>query len=160
MSINIKWPTEEGTKEASLPLSQLGGINGLKQQLLKHLGESSVGPGFMLTDTLKDITNDEDVARLRDGATLVVAQNKDGILAGPARERISFQPHPRTLTMAGDYEYFAAQVIARFNCASYCLHSFRKHALSPLLNILHLTSTSLRPTTGPTPLCLRLSRVH
>jgi structural maintenance of chromosomes flexible hinge domain-containing protein 1 len=25
------------------------------------------------------------------------------------RERISFNPHPKTLTMAGDYEYFAAQ---------------------------------------------------
>jgi hypothetical protein len=25
------------------------------------------------------------------------------------QERISFSPHPKTLTMAGDYEYFAAQ---------------------------------------------------
>jgi hypothetical protein len=25
------------------------------------------------------------------------------------QERVSFQPHPKTLTMAGDYEYFAAQ---------------------------------------------------
>ena len=25
------------------------------------------------------------------------------------QERISFNPHPKTLTMAGDYEYFAAQ---------------------------------------------------
>jgi len=26
------------------------------------------------------------------------------------QERILFPPHPKTLTMAGDYEYFAAQV--------------------------------------------------
>ncbi len=26
------------------------------------------------------------------------------------QERIDFSPHPKTLTMAGDYEYFAAQV--------------------------------------------------
>ena len=26
------------------------------------------------------------------------------------QERITFSPHPKTLTMAGDYEYFAAQV--------------------------------------------------
>ncbi len=25
------------------------------------------------------------------------------------QERIDFSPHPKTLTMAGDYEYFAAQ---------------------------------------------------
>lgn len=29
--------------------------------------------------------------------------------AAAAQERISFDPHPKTLTMAGDYEYFAAQ---------------------------------------------------
>jgi hypothetical protein len=29
--------------------------------------------------------------------------------ADVTRERISFNPHPKTLTMAGDYEYFAAQ---------------------------------------------------
>lgn len=27
----------------------------------------------------------------------------------PSRERIAFAPHPKTLTSAGDYEYFAAQ---------------------------------------------------
>lgn len=25
------------------------------------------------------------------------------------QERVAFTPHPKTLTMAGDYEYFAAQ---------------------------------------------------
>jgi hypothetical protein len=29
----------------------------------------------------------------------------------PSFERISFVPHPRTLTCAGDYEYWAAQVL-------------------------------------------------
>lgn len=33
-----------------------------------------------------------------------------GPLAAPIRERISFQPHPKTMTMAGEFEYFAAQV--------------------------------------------------
>lgn len=28
----------------------------------------------------------------------------------PVQERVAFPPHPKTLTMAGDYEYFAAQV--------------------------------------------------
>ena len=30
-------------------------------------------------------------------------------LAAPVKERIFFPPHPKTLTMAGDYEYFAAE---------------------------------------------------
>ena len=32
------------------------------------------------------------------------------------QERISFNPHPKTLTMAGDYEYFAAQVGHLISC--------------------------------------------
>lgn len=35
------------------------------------------------------------------------------------QERINFSPHPKTLTMAGDYEYFAAQ--ASVNCQAACL---------------------------------------
>lgn len=47
------------------------------------------------------------------------------LLPGPAppalslQERIDFSPHPKTLTMAGDYEYFAAQAmpsLASFAC--------------------------------------------
>lgn len=39
-------------------------------------------------------------------------------LASPAlclvlQERIDFSPHPKTLTMAGDYEYFAAQAMPK-----------------------------------------------
>jgi hypothetical protein len=65
---------------------------------------------FVITDTLKVFDSDDDVAALRDGATLVLASAADRALAAPARERISFQPHPKTLTMAGEFEYFAAQV--------------------------------------------------
>lgn len=32
---------------------------------------------------------------------------------GTLQERVSFCPHPKTLTMAGDYEYFSAQVGSR-----------------------------------------------
>jgi len=30
------------------------------------------------------------------------------------QERISFQPHPKTLTMAGELEYWAAEVCMQF----------------------------------------------
>ena len=109
MSINISFPTDDGAKQAVVALP-LGSLRSLRAQVSQQLGKSLPGQAFVLSDTLKDITNDADVAQLRDGATLVVATQKDGALAGPAHERISFQPHPKTLTMAGDYEYFAAQV--------------------------------------------------
>jgi len=109
MSINIAWPTDVGTEKVVLPIP-IGGIQNLREQVSLQLGKSLPAHGFVLTDTLKDITNDEDVSKLRDGATLVVTHKQDGTLAGPTRERICFQPHPKTLTMAGDYEYFAAQV--------------------------------------------------
>lgn len=109
MSINIALPTKEGTKNAVVALP-VGGIVPLREAVKQCLGHELPSQSFTLSDTLKDITNDEDVAQLLDGATLVVTNVKDGQLAAPARERISFQPHPKTLTMAGDYEYFAAQV--------------------------------------------------
>jgi hypothetical protein len=109
MSINIVLPTKEGTKNAVIPLP-VGGFVPLREAVKRELGHELPSQSFTLTDTLKDITNDEDVAQLFDGATLVFTNLKDGQLAAPARERISFQPHPKTLTMAGDYEYFAAQV--------------------------------------------------
>eukprot|EP00887_Chlorella_sp_A99_P005757 scaffold1.g5757.t1 len=67
------------------------------------------GQDWVLSDTARDLVSDEDVASLRDGATLVVALAHDRALAAPARERITFVPHPLTVTAAGDYEYFAAQ---------------------------------------------------
>ena len=112
MSINITWPTDKGTKDAVVPLPASGktSLASLRETIKKHLGSDLPTQGFTLTDTLKDVTNDEDVAQLRHGATLLVSHQRDGALAAPARERITFQPHPKTLTMAGDYEYFAAQV--------------------------------------------------
>lgn len=65
---------------------------------------------YVLTDTTRDFTTDADVAGLQDGAMLMAVAAGDRSLAQPARERISFQPHPKTMTAAGDYEYFAAQV--------------------------------------------------
>jgi hypothetical protein len=109
MSVNVCWPCAEGTQSVSVPLP----VPDLAT-LYNNVG-AAFGPGlsqqkFTLTDTTKDELNDEDVANLRDGATLVITFQQGGPLAAPARERISFQPHPKTLTMAGDYEYFAAQV--------------------------------------------------
>lgn len=63
-----------------------------------------------LTDTSKELTCDGDVQYLQDGTHLFIVSSKDRLLEGPAREKISFQPHPKTMTAAGDYEYFAAQV--------------------------------------------------
>jgi hypothetical protein len=70
---------------------------------LAHLQE------FVITDTSKAFEGDADLHRIADGATLVLASAGSQALAAPATERISFQPHPKTLTMAGEFEYFAAQ---------------------------------------------------
>lgn len=110
MSINLSWPTDEGTKQAEVVIP-VGGIAALRKQVIKHLGNDLKNMDFVLTDTLRDITNDEDIARIQNGSTIIVAHMKDGSLAAPCKERITFQPHPKTLTMAGDYEYFAAQVL-------------------------------------------------
>lgn len=64
----------------------------------------------MVTDTGTVFDSDADVKQIRDGTTLVLASAAGAVLAAPVRERISFQPHPKTLTMAGEFEYFAAQV--------------------------------------------------
>ena len=61
-----------------------------------------------ITDASKDIETDADLLDVKDGTTWFLTFGDSG-LAAPTRERISFQPHPKTLTMAGDYEYFAAQ---------------------------------------------------
>jgi len=51
-----------------------------------------------------------------DAAAAAAAQSggQEGAAATTTRERITFNPHPKTLTMAGDYEYFAAQGQAPF----------------------------------------------
>lgn len=74
---------------------------------------------FLLTTTSHDLAADADLARLTDGQLLLAvpthASGSGGggpVPAAPVRERISFTPHPKTMTRAGDYEYFAAQVFA------------------------------------------------
>ena len=59
---------------------------------------------WVLTDTNQDYVSDEDVGGLRDGAALMVVCKADRALPAIVRERISFQPHPKTMTAAGDYE--------------------------------------------------------
>jgi hypothetical protein len=65
------------------------------------------------------------VEQIRDGTTLLLTSAADGVLAAPTTERISFQPHPKTLTMAGEFEYFAAQVSTAANAR---LHAPRHDA--------------------------------
>ncbi|KAF8056436.1 SMCHD1 [Scenedesmus sp. PABB004] len=58
------------------------------------------------TDGQRDISGDQDVVALAPGQRVLVRPARAHDAGG---ERISFNPHPKTLTMAGDYEYFAAQ---------------------------------------------------
>lgn len=109
MSVTVCWPSEEGTQSVSVPLP-LPDLAALYSTVGMAFGPGLSQHKFTLTDTTKDELEDTDVQQLRDGATLVVTLQQGGPLAAPARERITFQPHPKTLTMAGDYEYFAAQV--------------------------------------------------
>ncbi|KAK9820414.1 hypothetical protein WJX72_010046 [[Myrmecia] bisecta] len=64
---------------------------------------------FIFTDFSRDICSDADVASLQADGPLVLLAISRASLKRPQRERISFSPHPKTLTHAGDYEYFAAQ---------------------------------------------------
>ena len=94
---------------------------------------------FVLTDFNIDFRNDASLRRLQGGWTLHALFAKNKVALQPTKvtsllthclqgcsqyqfayglfrqklalqERINFSPHPKTLTMAGDYEYFAAQV--------------------------------------------------
>ena len=62
---------------------------------------------FHLTDYQQPVLSLEGLSL---GSVLHVAMGQPGQLSLPGKEIVSFQPHPKTLTMAGDYEYFAAQV--------------------------------------------------
>jgi hypothetical protein len=63
---------------------------------------------LLISDGMRDVDSDAHVRSLQPGQRLLVRP-----VACPQqqlfKERISFNPHPKTLTMAGDYEYFAAQ---------------------------------------------------
>lgn len=106
---------------------------------------------YALTDTAKAFESDADAEGLRDGAMLVLALGADRALAAPAREKISFQPHPKTLTMAGEFEYFAAQVRrraveaggARNRCRPVLLLKCNTCRAPPMLLPLHCGSLPL-----------------
>ena len=91
--------------------------------------------GFQLTDFNKRLASNEDLQGLADGASvwavpacgnsslapirvsqtpapyaMPASQAISQLLPHCTQERISFQPHPKTLTMAGELEYWAAQV--------------------------------------------------
>ncbi|KAL4443930.1 hypothetical protein ABPG75_011667 [Micractinium tetrahymenae] len=89
----------------ALPLAGLGALRAAAESHFAQLK----GKDYVITDTLKVFDSDADVEKIRDGATLLLASAAGAALAAPVRERISFQPHPKTLTMAGEFEYFAAQ---------------------------------------------------
>uniref|UniRef100_A0A1D2ABE5 SMCHD1 ribosomal S5 domain-containing protein n=1 Tax=Auxenochlorella protothecoides TaxID=3075 RepID=A0A1D2ABE5_AUXPR len=63
---------------------------------------------FHLTDFTRPLESDVDL-RAVPADTILHVMGHSGALAAPGQETVSFQPHPKTLTMAGDYEYFAAQ---------------------------------------------------
>ena len=48
------------------------------------------------------------------------------------QERIDFSPHPKTLTMAGDYEYFAAQASSQAFCPD---KPFERICAEPYVNV-------------------------
>lgn len=109
MSLHVSFPGKDCERHAvlSLPLKSFQDLCDQVEQKL----EISIRTGlYVLSDTMKDISTDEDVRSMRDGSQLIVVLRQDGALPAPTRERITFQPHPKTITMAGDYEYFAAQV--------------------------------------------------
>lgn len=70
----------------------------------------------------------------------------DGRLAAPARERISFQPHPKTLTMAGDYEYFAAQVWGHV-----CREGRERGLCGSSVRMGRVRSPAVPPPSSPSP---------
>lgn len=123
----------------------------------------------MITDTLKVFESDADVQQIRDGAMLVLTSAAGAALAAPVRERISFQPHPKTLTMAGEFEYFAAQVCTLGGraglhdaCGARSMHAMWarphvafRHAAPARPPYGRTTGTPCSPAPGPPPLCVR-----
>lgn len=108
MALRIVWSGgADGPKEVSVPLP-ISSISELRATVKQQFQGNISIDNFVLTDTVNDIASDEDVRSLKYGTTLLLTM-EDRSLAAPTRERITFQPHPKTLTMAGDYEYFAAQ---------------------------------------------------
>eukprot|EP00873_Tetraselmis_striata_P016358 jgi/Tetstr1/436622/TSEL_025418.t1 len=63
---------------------------------------------FSFATSSATITCDSELSTLTEGELLFVVSSADQtLLDGSVKERINFVPHPKTLTHAGDYEYFA-----------------------------------------------------
>lgn len=179
MPLRVLWPGAASAGNASpaaaaaatdahLPLPQPS-LAELRATVAAHFRLTRAQQADMvLSDTATDLGSDEDVAALRDGTTLVLAFAGDRALAAPARERITFVPHPLTVTAAGDYEYFAAQVRAVLpsSCcralplidgrrASLCSHILRDAQIdSPAHRVCCLVHRYPHTPRDATPLCM------
>jgi hypothetical protein len=95
------------TVSVEVPVSDGGGVScaSLRAAVATALGLGRAA--FTLTDaTLPDVSSDAHAAALRPGCTLhCVPLSSDAATATAAAlcERISFPPHPKTLTDSGDY---------------------------------------------------------
>jgi hypothetical protein len=125
----------------------------LFSQIKEHFSSVLNGQNFILTDTQREFSSDDDLAHIKSGSTLAIAIN--GALAAPApfREKISFIPHPKTMTMAGEFEYFAAQgrhpfvyAIAEFIDNS--LRATRRNAPRPRSINISLMLSGTNPSTA------------
>ncbi|KAK9800826.1 hypothetical protein WJX73_002958 [Symbiochloris irregularis] len=107
---------------------------------------------FVLTDCNRDLSHDADLQLLQPGQKLWAVDAQTGLADAPAKERITFNPHPKTLTMAGDYEYFAAQGKSPFPFALAELidNSLRavQHAHSPQRSITVTLVLNTKRTSG------------
>ncbi|KAK3267358.1 hypothetical protein CYMTET_24075 [Cymbomonas tetramitiformis] len=97
----------EGAKKVRMKHRQ--DLAALKLAVQQRFSPSLDAVDFLLTDTSIDIQTDSDLATVIEDAVLFVVLPEDRRLGDPLKERITFQPHPKTMTMAGDYEYFASQ---------------------------------------------------
>ncbi|KAL0055143.1 hypothetical protein WJX82_007626 [Trebouxia sp. C0006] len=103
------FPIGRHNKEAvEIMLDTDTSLQQLKDRVRAAIGAASDTQDFVLTDFNFDFRDDDSLKAFA-GNTLhaLFAKENQGLL--PTKERIDFSPHPKTLTMAGDYEYFAAQ---------------------------------------------------
>ncbi|PNH02580.1 Structural maintenance of chromosomes flexible hinge domain-containing protein 1 [Tetrabaena socialis] len=85
-----------------------GGLSTFQEAVRNAFGAELMDQEFTIHAPTSTVDSDAAVRQLRPGASLW-EQLPNGDYQPPARERISFVPHPKTLTMAGDYEYFSAR---------------------------------------------------
>lgn len=114
---------------------------------------------FKLTDAKRDFTCDADLAHIHGGSTLLLIPVNDGNSHAPARERISFIPHPKTMTMAGEFEYFAAQgrhpfVYALAEFIDNSLRATRQNAPTPRSVTVTLIVSGPNPSTARGLVCI------